>query len=134
MLTAINQPGISYPGISQAIQGAGDVLVLGGHVSADEKDNFVDGDFETQVRNTFRALERTLRAAGADFDAVARFTYYVPNFDESLLPIFKRVRAEFIVGKNPPASTFIPVVKLFDPRARIEVDGIAVVPSKIRIA
>jgi enamine deaminase RidA (YjgF/YER057c/UK114 family) len=134
MLTAVNQPGISYPGISQAVQGCGDVLVLGGHVSADESDNFVDGDFETQVRNAFKAIERTLRAAGVGFDAVARFTYYVPEFDESLLPIFKRVRAEFITGSTPPASTFIPVTKLFDSRAKIEVDGIAVTPAKIRIA
>jgi enamine deaminase RidA (YjgF/YER057c/UK114 family) len=133
MLTAINQPGIAYAGMSQAIQGSGEVLVLSGHVSADEKDNFVDGDFETQVRNTFQALSRTLRAAGVGFEAVARFTYYVPDFDESLLPTFKRVRAEFITGANPPASTFIPVVKLFDTRAKIEVDGIALVPSKTRI-
>jgi enamine deaminase RidA (YjgF/YER057c/UK114 family) len=133
MLTAINQPGISYPGISQAIQGSGELLVLGGHVSADEKDNFVDGDFETQVRNTFEALGRTLLAAGVGFEAVARFTYYVPDFEENLLPIFKRVRAEFINSVPAPASTFIPVVKLFDSRAKIEVDGIAIVPSKTRI-
>ncbi|ACC73931.1 RidA family protein [Paraburkholderia caribensis] len=133
MLTAINPPGISYAGISQAVQASGEILVLGGHVSADEKDNFVDGDFETQVRTTFQALERTLRAAGAGFDAVARFTYYVPNFEPSLLPIFKRVRAEFITGENPPASTFIPVVQLYDSRAKIEIDGIAVTPSKTRI-
>jgi enamine deaminase RidA (YjgF/YER057c/UK114 family) len=133
MLTAINQPGISYPGISQAVQGSGDILVLGGHVSVDEKDNFVDGDFETQVRHTFQALERTLRAAGVGFDAVARFTYYVPDFDESLLPIFKRVRGEFITGESPSASTFIPVAKLYDARAKIEVDGIAIAPAKTRI-
>jgi enamine deaminase RidA (YjgF/YER057c/UK114 family) len=134
MLTAINQPGISYNGVSQAVRvTGGDLLLLTGHVASDEQDNFVEGDFETQVRAAFQAIERTLRAAGVGFEAVARFTYYVTDYEPGMTAVLKKVRAEFIDNNLPPASTFIPVAELYDPRARIEIDGVAVLPTKARI-
>jgi enamine deaminase RidA (YjgF/YER057c/UK114 family) len=85
------------------------------------------------VRAAFQAIERTLRAAGVGFEAVARFTYYVTDYEPGMTAVLKKLRAEFIDNNLPPASTFIPVAELYDPRARIEIDGVAVLPTKARI-
>jgi enamine deaminase RidA (YjgF/YER057c/UK114 family) len=134
MLTPVNAPGGAFPGVSQAMQiSGGDLLILSGHVGTDESGNLVDGGFEGQLRATYKNLKATLAAAGVGFDAVARMTHYVSEFDPSLLPILRKVRAEFINNDAPPSAALIPVVQLYDKAVLVEVDGLAVLPSKTRI-
>jgi enamine deaminase RidA (YjgF/YER057c/UK114 family) len=135
MLTAINPPGAAFPGVSQAVQiSGGDLLILGGHVPTDEEGNLVEGDFETQLRAVFQGVKRTLAAAGVGFETVARLTYYVAEYEPSMLSILRKVRSEFIdAAHTSPASAVVAVVQLYDKAVRVEVDGFAVLPSKTRV-
>lgn len=129
VLQPINASGASFPGVSQGVViGGGKLLVLSGHVPVDAAGNLVTGDFETQLTAVFENIGRTLSAAGAGFDSVARFTIYVTEYDPSMLVILRRVRGRFISETTPPASALVAVAALYDPRVRVEIDALAVVP------
>jgi len=129
MLQSVNAPSASFPGISQGvIIGGGRLLVLSGHVPVDADGNLVPGDFEAQLAAVFENIGRTLAAAGVGFEAVARFTVYVTDYDPSMLSVLRQVRSRFISAATPPASALVAVAALYDPRVRVEIDGLAVVP------
>lgn len=129
MLQSVNAPGASFPGVSQGIliQG-GKLLTLSGHVPVDAAGNLVSGDFETQLTAVFENIGRTLAAAGVGFEAVARFTIYVTDYDPTMLAVLRQVRSRFVSAAVPPASALVAVAALYDPRVRVEIDALAVVP------
>jgi 2-iminobutanoate/2-iminopropanoate deaminase len=130
-LASINPPTANYPGLSQAVVvRPGDVMFLTGHVSVGEDGEIIDGDFETQLDATFKNLGRTLAAAGADFGGVVKFTYYVVGYKPEMLAVLKKVRNKYINQHTPPASTFVEVASLYDPKLIIEIDGIVAVSPK----
>jgi enamine deaminase RidA (YjgF/YER057c/UK114 family) len=89
-----------------------------------------------QLDAAFRAIGRTLAAAGADFSTAIKFTYYVVDYRPEMLAVLKKVRNRYINQDVPPASTFVAVAALYDPRLCIEIDGIVAVapvqPSSAR--
>ena len=86
------------------------------------------GDFETQLTAVFDNIGRTLAAAGVGFEAVARFTIYVTDYDPAMLAVLRQVRSRFISAEVPPASALVAVAALYDPCVRVEIDALAVVP------
>lgn len=129
MLQAVNAPGAAFPGVSQAVMvSGGRLLVLSGHVPVDATGNLVTGNFATQLAAVFENIGRTLAAAGVGFEAVARFTIYVTDYDASMLATLREVRSRYISASTPPASVLVAVAALYDPRVRVEIDGLAVVP------
>jgi len=129
MLQPVNAPGASFPGVSQGILiKGGQLLALSGHVPVDAAGNLVTGDFAAQLTAVFENIGRTLAAAGVGFEAVARFTIYVTDYDLGMLPVLRRVRNKFISAEVPPASALVAVAALYDPRVRVEIDALAVVP------
>jgi enamine deaminase RidA (YjgF/YER057c/UK114 family) len=130
VLDPINPPGAAFPGISQAMRiRRGDLLVLSGHVPVDADGQLVTGDFATQLDAVFKAISRTLSAAGVGFEAVARLTIYVVAYEPGMLATLREVRSRYISASAPPASVFVSVAALYDPRVRVEVEGLAVIPA-----
>ena len=130
MLRPINPPGPTIPGISQAmlIEG-GRPLLLSGHVPFDATGNVFGSDLASQLDQVFRNIGATLQAAGVGFDAIARLTIYVRDYEPTLLPTIRTVRDRWINSECPPASALIGVASLFHPDVLVEVDAFAVVPS-----
>jgi enamine deaminase RidA (YjgF/YER057c/UK114 family) len=129
-LVAVNPPGAAYAGLSQAVIARADNLMfITGHVAIADDGEIVKGDFETQLDATFRNIGRTLRAAGTSFESVVRFTYYVVDYEPEMLSILRKVRSRYITGDVAPASTFVAVAALYDPELRVEIDGVAILPS-----
>jgi 2-iminobutanoate/2-iminopropanoate deaminase len=129
MLQSINAPGAAFPGISGGVViNGGRLLILSGHVPVDIHGNLVTGDFDIQLTAVFENIGRTLSAAGAGFESVARFTIYVTDYDPSMLVTLRSVRSRFIASGTPPASVFVAVAALYDPRVRVEIDALAAVP------
>lgn len=126
MIQAVNPAGAAFPGLSQAvIVREGNLMFLSGQAPADES---IDADFETQVRSAFENVGRTLAAAGAGFQSLVRLTYYVTDYSPDLIAVIKKVRGPLLSTECPPASVLIPVAELYDPRIRIEIEAVAVVP------
>jgi len=117
-------------GYSQlAVVKGGTVVLIAGQVALDKSGNVVGkDDFKAQIQQVFENLKAAVEAAGGNFNDVVKLNSYFVDF--SHLSDFREVRDKYINVKNPPASTAIQVARLFRPEFLIEVEAVAVVPSK----
>lgn len=129
IMQAINPPGPSIPGISQAILAdAGRLLFLSGHVPFDEG-GAIPIELTEQLEQVFKNISLTLGEAGSDFDSVARLTIYVRDYKPDMLDTIRTVRDRWINANRPPASALIGVASLFHPDVMVEIDAIAVLQN-----
>jgi enamine deaminase RidA (YjgF/YER057c/UK114 family) len=117
-------------GYSQlAIVKGGTVVFIAGQVALDKSGNVVGkDDFKAQIQQVFENLKAAVEAAGGSFNDVVKLNSYF--VDLSHASDFREVRDKYINVKNPPASTAIQVSRLFRPEFLIEVEAVAIVPSK----
>lgn len=85
-------------------------------------------DLESQTLTTFKNLETQLYQANATFKDVVKMNTYIVNFKpETDLPIFRKVRKEFLGTENYPASTLVGVESLGRKEWLIEIEAVAVI-------
>ena len=85
-------------------------------------------DLESQTIATFKNLEKQLHQANATFKDVVKMNTYIVNFQpETDIPIFRKVRKEFLGTENYPASTLVGIQALGNKDWLIEIEAIAVV-------
>jgi enamine deaminase RidA (YjgF/YER057c/UK114 family) len=85
-------------------------------------------DLEAQTITTFQNLEMQLTNCNATFKDVVKMNTYIVNFNPEVdLPIFRKVRKEFLGNENYPASTLVGVESLGRKEWLIEIEAIAVV-------
>jgi len=103
-------------------------IYIAGQVAYD-KDGKVVGadDMRAQAEQVFKNLETALGAAGATFSDVVKMNTYVT--DASQVAAIREVRARYF-GATTPASTMVAVAALVRPELMIEIEVVAVVPSK----
>lgn len=117
-------------GYSQlALVKGGTVVFIAGQVALDKSGNVVGkDDFKAQIHQVFENLKAAVEAAGGTFNDVVKLNSYF--LDLSHAADFREVRDKYVNVKNPPASTAIQVPRLFRPEFLVEVEAVAVVPSK----
>ncbi|MQA81637.1 MAG: RidA family protein [Streptosporangiales bacterium] len=126
----LNIDGYHVPvkGFTQAVQvsGVGQMVYVSG-LTARQADGSVAavGDAAGQAREIMRSLQRMLAAAGATLDDVVRIVTYLTDIADH--PAVHAVRREFF-GDEPPASTSVQVVLLYDERQLVEIEATAVLP------
>ena len=85
-------------------------------------------NLEAQTIATFQNLEKQLANSNATFKDVVKMNTYIVNFNPEIdLPIFRKVRKEFLGIENYPASTLVGVESLGRKEWLIEIEVIAVV-------
>lgn len=85
-------------------------------------------DLEAQTIATFQNLEKQLTNCNATFKDVVKMNTYIVNFNPEVdLPVFRKIRKEFLGDENYPASTLIGVESLGRNEWLIEIEAIAVV-------
>lgn len=85
-------------------------------------------DLESQTIATFKNLEKQLHQANATFKDVVKMNTYIVNFQPEIdLPIFRKVRKEFLGTENYPASTLVGIQALGNRDWLIEIDAVAVI-------
>ncbi|WP_291109313.1 RidA family protein [Flavobacterium sp. UBA6195] len=85
-------------------------------------------NLEAQTIATFQNLEKQLTNCNASFKDVVKMNTYIVNFNPEIdLPIFRKVRKEFLGNENYPASTLVGVENLGRKEWLIEIEAIAVV-------
>jgi len=82
-------------------------------------------DFYSQVDRSFDSLQAVLKKSGADFKDVVKITLLITNYDPEKLGYMVKKR-KAIFGDSPPASTLIPVTRLYTDGVMFEIDAIAV--------
>ena len=88
----------------------------------------VGADLEAQTIATFQNLEKQLQNCNATFKDVVKMNTYIVNFNPEVdLPVFRKVRKEFLGNENYPASTLVGVESLGRKEWLIEIEAIAVI-------
>ena len=92
-------------------------------------ETFETDEMAAQVRQALDNLVVVLHAAGAEPRHVVRLTWYVTDraaYIASRREIGDAYRALF--GNHYPAMSVVIVAGLLDPRAKVEIEGTAVLP------
>jgi enamine deaminase RidA (YjgF/YER057c/UK114 family) len=130
-LPAILQPpGWPKPrGYSNGMMAEGRVVVTGGVVGWDTDGTFPDS-FADQARQTFANIRTILAEGGAEPRHLVRLTWYVTDVEEYLAAGKDLGRAyREVIGEHYPAMAVVQVVRLVEPKAKIEIEATAVVPA-----
>jgi enamine deaminase RidA (YjgF/YER057c/UK114 family) len=124
----------SIPG-SQFTQGwrIGPYGFIGGQISADSRAKAVGRDMETQARNVYRFIRRTLAEGGLDESHVAKlYIYYYADGDWADIAATRetiaRVQREFY-GEPGPAVTAVRVSGFAFEDLLIEIEAFAICPD-----
>ncbi|NUV62532.1 RidA family protein [Streptomyces sp. CAI-85] len=125
----VNPPELSPPtGFSHAVVATGSRLVfLAGQTALDADGKIVGDTLPDQFARALTNLLTALKAAGGTPADLARVTVYVTD-----VPAYRAHAAELgrvwreSAGRDYPAMAVIGVVRLWDEKALVEVDGFAV--------
>lgn len=130
MMTAINPPGLKQqPYYNHAKLRPGIPVHATGQVAWDEQGEVVGiGDINAQVAQTYKNIGLLLDGLGAVPDDIVKTVTYVT--DPAFAAAIHRGRQAFFEGAELPASTFIHVAGLADPRLLLEIDVVVMVPDR----
>jgi enamine deaminase RidA (YjgF/YER057c/UK114 family) len=127
-LELINPDELPTPaGYTHVIAATGSRLVfVAGQVAEDAHGDLVGpGDLAVQARQAFANVGRSLAAAGAGPEQVAKLTIYVVHYRPECLPDISEARIA-VFGDHKPADALVGVETLAEPEYLIEVEAIAV--------
>ncbi|HZE06294.1 MAG TPA: RidA family protein [Solirubrobacteraceae bacterium] len=131
MSELINSPDLAAPvGFSHAVR-AGDTVYLAGQTAQAPDGAIVGESIVEQFDIAAGNLVRALRAAGGepeDLVSLQVFVTAVAEYKQSLMALGKVWRRHF--GRRYPAMGLFGVTELFDPAAKVELMGVAVVSCR----
>jgi enamine deaminase RidA (YjgF/YER057c/UK114 family) len=128
--TIINPESLGAPrGYSNGVLAGpgGRLLFVAGQVGWDARQEIVSGDFVEQFDRALANLLAVVAEAGGAAEDVARLTVYVTDKEEyraRTREVGERYRAR--MGRHFPAMTLVEVKSLLEDRAKVEIEGIAV--------
>ncbi|MGW0142078.1 RidA family protein [Streptomyces calvus] len=127
----VNPPDLSPPaGFSHAVVAAGSRLVfLAGQTALDTDGKVVGDTLPEQFARALTNLLAALRAVGGTPADLARVTVYATDVAayRTHARELGRIWRE-LAGRDYPAMAVVEVVRLWDERAVVELDGFAVLP------
>jgi enamine deaminase RidA (YjgF/YER057c/UK114 family) len=119
-------------GYSNGMMAEGRIVVTGGVVGWDTDGRFPDG-FAEQAQQVFSNIRAILAEGGAEPHHLVRLTWYVTDIEDYLASGKELGRAyRGIFGQHYPAMAVVQVVRLVEPKARVEIEATAVVPASPR--
>lgn len=107
----------------------GKMIWLAGHGGLEEADGKSNaGDFDSQARAAFAAIDRTLKRAGGSLENIVYMTVFIRDvrFGED----FVKIRREMFPKGNFPGSTLVTVSGFSRPGMLLEIAPIAVIGAK----
>jgi len=112
------------------VDGGGKLLFIAGQIAWDNSQSIVSDDFVEQFDKALANVIIVVRAAGGEPDNIARLVIYVTNkieYRERTKEVGDRYRKH--LGKHFPAMVLVQVAGLLDDRAKVEIEGMAVIPA-----
>jgi enamine deaminase RidA (YjgF/YER057c/UK114 family) len=130
-MRALLPPGWPRPkGYANGISAKGRLIATAGVVGWTDEEQFETDDLAGQFRQVLVNTLAILAEDGAGPEHIIRMTWYVTDIEayrSSLSGIGAAYRE--LIGKNFPAMAVVAVTALVEPRARIEIETLAVVPE-----
>jgi len=112
------------------VDGGGKLLFIAGQIAWDHNQKIVSDDFIEQFDKALANVITVLRAAGGEAENIARLVIYVTNkieYRERTREVGDSYRKH--MGKHFPAMVLVQVAGLLDDRAKVEIEGVAVIPA-----
>ena len=112
------------------VDGGGKLLFISGQIAWDNNQKIVSDDFVEQFDKALANVITVLRAAGGEAENIARLVIYVTNkieYREHTREVGDSYRKH--MGKHFPAMVMVQVAGLLDDRAKVEIEGMAVIPA-----
>jgi len=106
----------------------GRMIFTAGQVALDDEGKIVGiGDIRAQTKQVFENIKRAVEAAGGSLNDIVSMTVYSTNakFSAEVSEVRRQV-----FGSNLPASTQVQVAALMRPELLIEINAIAILPSR----
>ena len=131
--TLINPEALGTPsGYSNGllVDGGGKLVFIAGQIAWDQDQKIVDDDFVEQFDKALENVVTVVHAAGGEAGNIARLVIYVTNkieYRERTKEVGERYRKH--MGKHFPAMVLVQVAGLLDDRAKVEIEGMAVIPA-----
>ena len=130
-MRALLPPGWPRPkGYANGVSAQGRVIVTAGVVGWNAEERFESEDLASQFRQILLNTLAILAEDGAGPEHVVRMTWYVTD-----IPAYRLSLAEIgaawreLIGKHFPAMAVVGVTALVEPKAKIEIETMAVVPE-----
>ena len=117
-------------GYANGIAAQGRQVFIAGQIGWNAQAQFESDDFVTQVEQALKNIVEVLAAAGGKPHHLVRLNWYVIDKAEyaarqrEIGDVYRRV-----IGRHFPAMTLLVVAGLLEPRAKIEIEGTAVIPD-----
>ena len=108
----------------------GRLLFIAGQIAWDENHKIVSKDFVDQFDKALENVTTVVKAAGGAPSNIARLVIYVTDkieYRERTKEVGERYRKH--MGKHFPAMVLVQVRGLLDDAAKVEIEGIAVLPA-----
>jgi enamine deaminase RidA (YjgF/YER057c/UK114 family) len=131
--TLINPEALGVPsGYANGVlvDGGGKLLFIAGQIAWDKEQKIVSDDFVEQFDKALANVIAVLSAAGGAPDNIVRLVIYVTNkveYRERTKEVGERYRKH--LGKHFPAMVLVQVAGLLDDRAKVEIEGMAVIAA-----
>lgn len=111
-------------------EGGGKLLFIAGQIAWDKDQQIISEDFVEQFDKALANVITVVREAEGAADNIARLVIYVTNkieYRERTKEVGERYRKH--MGKHYPAMVLVQVAGLLDDRAKVEIEGMAVIPA-----
>ncbi len=135
-LEAVNPRSLGLPrGYSNGILAPvdGRLLFIAGQVAWDERQQIVCDDFRGQFAQVLNNVVTVVRKAGGQPQDLAQLTIFVTDCREYLACLEELGESyRMVMGKHYPAMALVEVQALLEPRAKVEIQGIAVLSAPAR--
>jgi enamine deaminase RidA (YjgF/YER057c/UK114 family) len=131
--TLINPESLGSPnGYSNGLltEAGGKLLFIAGQIAWNENQEIVSNDFIEQFDKALANVIAVVTAAGGEPANIARLVIYVTNkleYRERTKEVGEHYRKH--MGKHFPAMALVQVAGLLDDAAKVEIEGIAVLPA-----
>lgn len=132
-LTLINPESLGAPsGYSHGllVDANGKLLFIAGQIAWNEKQKIVSDDFVEQFDRALANVLTVVQAAKGRPEHITRLVIYVTNkleYRERTREVGERYRKH--MGKHFPAMVLVEVAGLLDDAAKVEIEGIALIPA-----
>lgn len=126
-VVTVDKPWVKKSAFSQGVIAEGRMLFTAGITARDPDGNLVGaGDMRAQIEHCFRNVGDVLRAAGADYGDVVKWTMYTTDID-AFSEHADVYRSYFI---DTPASTLIEVSRFVVPEMMVEIEAVVLMPGR----
>jgi enamine deaminase RidA (YjgF/YER057c/UK114 family) len=116
-------------GYSNGMRARGELLAVAGQIGWTARAELVEGGFAAQFEQALANVVAVVRAAGGAAEHLVSLTIYVTDRGAYLAALgeigegYRRV-----MGRHYPTMALIVVAGLLEPRALVEIQGLAVLP------